>query len=114
MACLSQKKEKEEKKGETMVDFAEKVISCCRCGANLINGYEAALIGVSDSMLPIYDYWKIVNITKERVGISSSDDAVRYVDKNIIRRLPADKTNGPIIAYGSSAQENEEKEGQRG
>lgn len=92
-----------------MGDYAKKIISCCRNGANLINGYDAALIAVSDNMLPIYDYWKLVEITKERANITSSD-ASRYVDKNIIRRLPSDKANGPIIAYGPSARGNEEKE----
>ena len=92
-----------------MKDCAKKIISCCRSGANLINGYEAALIGVSDNMLPIYDYWKLVEITMEKVNIASSD-AIRYVDKNIICRLSSDKANGPIIAYSPSTRNDKSKE----
>ena len=92
-----------------MGDYAKKIISCCRSGANLIKGYEAALIGVSDNMLPIYDYWKLVEITQEREHIPSSDAASRYVDNNIIRCLSSNKANGPIIAYGPSTQGNKSK-----
>ena len=89
-----------------MGDYTKKIILCCRSGANLINGYDDALIGVSDNMLPIYDYGKLVKIAEQRAGITHAA-ASKYVDKNIIRCLPSSKTNGPIINYGPSAQDNE-------
>lgn len=75
------------------------IISACKKGAYIINGYNMALIGVSDNGVPIYDFYKLVKVTMDNYGMSV-EEARKYVDKELVRTLPSNKDKGPIINYG--------------
>lgn len=78
---------------------AQLIKRCCKDGAYIINGYDEALIGVSDSMVPIYDYYRLVDAAAKRYGMDQ-EMAAAYIDANVLRGLPDDKSSGPVINYG--------------
>lgn len=74
------------------------IMSCCRNGAHLLNGYEDALVGVTSDQLPVYGYTKLVEVVRKTLGFEKGR-AMAYVDSSIIASLSAGNGAGPIILY---------------
>lgn len=60
--------------------------------------YDNALIGVSDDNRAVYDYGLMVEFLCVREGWSE-DEAVEWIEFNVIRGLPHMGENPPIIMH---------------
>lgn len=63
----------------------------------VMDEFDSAFIGMSHDDRAIYDYDKIVDSVMVNDG-ADYDDAVEYVDYNVIQSLPADGS-GPVVLY---------------
>ena len=67
-----------------------------------IPGYDNAIVALSDEGKVIYDYDLMVKELTEETALTE-DEAIQYIDYNIIRTLPYIKeTVRPIILYNSN------------
>ncbi len=65
----------------------------------LINdSYDTALIGVSDDNRAIYDYDKMIEWLMN-TNYWTADEAIEWIDYNVIRALPYIGDKAPIIMY---------------
>lgn len=67
----------------------------------IIDGFSPAVLGVSHDDRLIYSYEKMIDILMTRDGMSV-EDAIEYIDYNVIRALPYYK---PIVLYNLSPDE---------
>lgn len=60
--------------------------------------YEDAIIGVSLDGNAVYDYYKMIEhlINKHKM---TEDEAIEWIDYNVVRALPYLKDSKPIIIY---------------
>ena len=60
--------------------------------------YDDALIGVSEDGRAVYDYNKICDWLMKKEGWSY-EEAVEWIDYNVLRSLPYMGNDAPIIMY---------------
>ncbi len=58
--------------------------------------YDDALIGISADNRAVYDYEKMVDWLVEKEGFESYDEAVEWIDYNVLGFYVE---NGPIVVY---------------
>lgn len=66
--------------------------------AVVLDGYDDAIIGVSDDGKVVYDYDKMVECLTERDGMTDTE-AIEFIDYNTIRAIPYAGAFAPIVIH---------------
>lgn len=63
-----------------------------------LDGYDDAIVGVSEDGRVVYDYDKMVKCLVDRDGMTDME-AIEFIDYNTIRSIPYAGEFAPIVMY---------------
>lgn len=67
-------------------------------GAVTLDGFDDAIVGVSEGGKVVYDYDKMVQCLVDRDGMTD-EEAMEFIDYNTIRSIPYAGALAPIVMY---------------